>query len=144
MPYGVCDECWSGHNERCTGCPCKMPTLVGEGARPQHWPLRSRPPLRAADQWSVVQSSCPECNGWGWIESDRCTCGTGPSGYYGMHERHCGLEPCPAGCPFIPPAPSCGCSCGCPAPGQRDDDGTLGWCDSCRMNIHPVTAKTEA
>jgi hypothetical protein len=86
---------------------------------------------------------CPECNGWGWIESDRCTCGTGPSGHYGMHEPHCGLEPCPRGCPFIPPAPSCGCPCGCPAPGKRDDDGTPGWCDPCRMNIHPVTAKTE-
>jgi hypothetical protein len=46
---------------------------------------------------------CPECGGNGYIESDRCNCGTGPSGYYGMHERHCGLEPCPRGCPFIAP-----------------------------------------
>jgi hypothetical protein len=30
----------------------------------------------------------------------------------------------------------CACPCSCPAPGQRDDDGTPGWCDSCRMNIH--------
>lgn len=27
---------------------------------------------------------------------DKCTCGTGPSGYYGMHERHCGIIPGPA------------------------------------------------
>jgi putative phage-type endonuclease len=26
------------------------------------------------------------------VEVDRCTCGTGPMGYYGMHERHCGWE----------------------------------------------------
>jgi protein gp37 len=29
-------------------------------------------------------------------EWDECTCGTGPSGYYGMHERHCGLVPGPS------------------------------------------------
>src|SRR6185437_14036518 len=29
-------------------------------------------------------------------EYDGCTCGTGPSGYYGMHERGCGTEPGPA------------------------------------------------
>jgi hypothetical protein len=46
---------------------------------------------------------CPVCAGRGWLESDHCNCGTGPSGYYGMHERHCGLEPCPRGCPFVPP-----------------------------------------
>jgi hypothetical protein len=33
--------------------------------------------------------------------------------------------------------------CGCTASGERDDDGTPGWCDSCRMNIHPATAKAE-
>jgi hypothetical protein len=31
---------------------------------------------------------------------------------------------------------TCTCLCDCLAPGQRDDDGTPGWCDSCRMNIH--------
>jgi len=30
----------------------------------------------------------------------------------------------------------CRCSCGCPAEGQRDDDGSPGWCDGCRMGIH--------
>lgn len=49
---------------------------------------------------------CPTCSGRGWIESDHCNCGTGPSGYYGMHERHCGLEPCPRGCPFVAPGPA--------------------------------------
>jgi len=29
-------------------------------------------------------------------EYDGCTCGTGPEGYYGMHERGCGTEPGPA------------------------------------------------
>lgn len=29
-------------------------------------------------------------------EFDGCTCGTGPSGYYGMHERGCGTMPGPA------------------------------------------------
>ena len=34
----------------------------------------------------------------------------------------------------------CNCPCGCPKPGQRDDDGTPGWCDPCRMNIHAEDA----
>jgi protein gp37 len=29
-------------------------------------------------------------------EYDGCTCGVGPAGYYGMHERGCGTEPGPA------------------------------------------------
>jgi protein gp37 len=29
-------------------------------------------------------------------EYDACTCGAGPGGYYGMHERGCGTEPGPA------------------------------------------------
>lgn len=29
---------------------------------------------------------------WLLPEAGGCNCGTGPSGYYGMHERHCGLE----------------------------------------------------
>jgi hypothetical protein len=47
--------------------------------------------------------ACPECHGNGWIEGPGCNCGVGPAGYYGMHERHCGLEPCPRGCSFVPP-----------------------------------------
>ena len=35
---------------------------------------------------------------------------------------------------------TCTCLCDCPAPGQRDDDGTPGWCDPCRMNIHQSPA----
>lgn len=46
---------------------------------------------------------CPECGGKGYVEGPGCNCGTGPAGYYGMHERYCGLEPCPRGCPFVPP-----------------------------------------
>ena len=39
-------------------------------------------------------------------------------------------------------SPHCTCPCKCPAPGQRDDDGTPGWCDSCRMNIHAADRDT--
>lgn len=49
------------------------------------------------------KTDCPECDGWGEVEVDECTCGVGPSGYYGMHERYCGAEPCPAGCEYVPP-----------------------------------------
>jgi hypothetical protein len=47
---------------------------------------------------------CPECGGKGYTEGPGCNCGVGPSGYYGMHERYCGLEPCPRGCPFVGPS----------------------------------------
>ena len=46
---------------------------------------------------------CPQCGGRGYVEGPRCNCGVGPAGYYGMHERHCGMEPCPLGCPFVAP-----------------------------------------
>ena len=54
----------------------------------------------------VSAPACPECHGTGevWTDPHVCTCGTGPSGYYGMHEPGCGAEPCPAGCPYTPPA----------------------------------------
>lgn len=55
---------------------------------------------------------CPCCSGRGYVEGPGCNCGVGPQGYYGMHERHCGLEPCPRGCTFVGPVtarcPSCG------------------------------------
>ena len=34
-------------------------------------------------------------------EWGECTCGTGPAGYYGMHEQHCGLTPGPAESPAL-------------------------------------------
>jgi hypothetical protein len=37
---------------------------------------------------------------------------------------------------YCPGCERCACPCGCPAPGRSDDDGTPGWCDPCRMNIH--------
>ena len=46
---------------------------------------------------------CPACGGNGYVEGPRCNCGVGPAGYYGMHERYCGMEPCPRGCPFVAP-----------------------------------------
>lgn len=55
---------------------------------------------RASDALPV----CPECNDTGMVWTDGCNCGVGPHGYYGMHERHCGAEPCPAGCPVKPKA----------------------------------------
>ena len=51
-----------------------------------------------------AKPACPECGGSGYVEGPGCNCGVGPSGYYGMHERYCGLEPCPNGCPFNPPS----------------------------------------
>ena len=47
---------------------------------------------------------CPACDGSGYVEGPGCNCGVGPAGYYGMHERYCGLEPCPLGCPFVAPS----------------------------------------
>jgi hypothetical protein len=52
---------------------------------------------RAADAFQV----CPECGDTGMVWTDGCNCGVGPHGYYGMHERHCGAEPCPNGCPVM-------------------------------------------
>jgi hypothetical protein len=48
--------------------------------------------------------ACPagECNGYGEVWVGHCTCGSGPGGYYGIHEPGCGAEPCPAGCEFVP------------------------------------------
>jgi len=46
-------------------------------------------------------TACPECNGTGEVEVGHHTCGTGPDGYYGIHEPGCGTEPCPRGCPYI-------------------------------------------
>lgn len=48
--------------------------------------------------------ACPECHGTGEVEVEGHTCGTGPEGYYGAHEPGCGSEPCPRGCPYVPPA----------------------------------------
>jgi hypothetical protein len=62
---------------------------------------------------------CPECkgNGYIWTEPHQCTCGQGPGGYYGQHERLCGAEPCPRGCEVIPAERRC------------PDDGFCGhWC----------------
>jgi len=46
-----------------------------------------------------LKPKCPECEDTGMVWTDGCNCGVGPHGYCGMHERHCGAEPCPAGCP---------------------------------------------
>jgi hypothetical protein len=49
--------------------------------------------------------TCPECHGTGevWTDPHVCTCGPAGLDGYG-HEPGCGAEPCPAGCPFNPPA----------------------------------------
>ena len=69
----------------------------------------------------------PDCDG----VSCQWTCRG--CGCQNCHEVFCWN--CGAGCP------DCACPCDCPALGQRDDDGTPGWCDSCRMNIHAEAAK---
>ena len=52
---------------------------------------------RAADACPV----CPECEDTGMVWVDTCTCG---SGREFPHERYCGAEPCPNGCPVKPKA----------------------------------------
>jgi hypothetical protein len=44
--------------------------------------------------------ACALCDDTGIVWTDGCNCGVGERGdsRYGMHERHCGAEPCPAGC----------------------------------------------
>ena len=47
---------------------------------------------------------CPICHGTGAVAGGpgcNCAGGTPESSY--MHEPTCGLEPCPRGCPFVPP-----------------------------------------
>lgn len=44
---------------------------------------------------------CPECEDTCAIWFDTCTCGSG--GEF-PHERYCGAEPCPRGCPFVAPS----------------------------------------
>jgi hypothetical protein len=46
---------------------------------------------------------CVECDGTGAVWVDACTCG---SGREFPHERYCGTEQCPNGCPFNPPKPT--------------------------------------
>jgi len=46
--------------------------------------------------------ACPECDGTGMVWVDTCTCGGYGEPYY-QHERYCGAEQCPNGCPFSPP-----------------------------------------
>lgn len=82
-------------------CPVCRDTGVVVSADHDGSPYESACPERIHDG-----KPCPICSDRGWIESDHCNCGTGPSGYYGMHERHCGLEPCPRGCPFVAPGPA--------------------------------------
>lgn len=57
---------------------------------------------RLTEATAETARTCPadECDGTGavWTDPHVCTCGTGPGGYYGIHEPGCGSEPCPAGC----------------------------------------------
>lgn len=48
---------------------------------------------------------CPKCDDTGMVWVERCTCGGYGEPYY-QHERHCGAEQCPNGCPFNPEAVS--------------------------------------
>jgi hypothetical protein len=61
--------------------------------------------LMAAEPPALPDPGCPHCHGLGYTEGPGCNCGAGPGGHFGAHERYCGLEQCPAGCPFVPPRP---------------------------------------
>ena len=50
-------------------------------------------------------AACPECEDTGMVWVERCTCGGYGEPYY-QHERYCGAEQCPNGCPFNPPSPA--------------------------------------
>jgi hypothetical protein len=58
-----------------------------------------------------IPEQCYLCHGSGcvevpdWDDKKDCSCCAGPGSspeYNGMHEYHCGLMPCPAGCPVTP------------------------------------------
>lgn len=71
------------------------PDTKGHATYPRAEAIRMRLAFRRnAEQ----RRPCRECNDTGLVDVDRCNCAVGPSGYYGMHERYCGTEPCPAGC----------------------------------------------
>ena len=65
-----------------------------------------------ADVTGVIDpEQCGFCRGSGvveipdWDHSKDCSCCVGPNPgpeYNGMHEPHCGFEPCPVGCPVKP------------------------------------------
>ena len=48
-----------------------------------------------------MTGACAECDGTGMVWVETCTCG---SGREFPHERYCGAEQCPNGCPFNPPS----------------------------------------
>lgn len=73
---------------------------MGTSVESQPWAQRRIPVLiESARAARVLFLSCEPMVGpvdlsqWLLPEAPGCNCGVGPSGYYGMHERHCGLEP---------------------------------------------------
>jgi protein gp37 len=69
---------------------------LGVSVEDQHW-ADIRIPALCETPAAVRFLSCEPLLGAVKIpfaeETDRCNCGAGPQGYYGMHERHCGVEP---------------------------------------------------
>lgn len=54
--------------------------------------------VREYDDLLDILRACKECGGTGLVEAGCCNCagGTPESSY--LHERYCGVEPCPEGC----------------------------------------------
>ena len=53
------------------------------------------------DALREITGTCAECKGTGMVDGDgSCNCGSPADISVGYsHERYCGAEPCPAGCP---------------------------------------------
>jgi hypothetical protein len=88
---------WCGARERFLGTPTDAP---------EYWP--DKVSAAGVVAWIIEHvkacprkalPACPVCYGTGMVEADppSCTCGTSQPGY--PHERYCGAEPCPRGCP---------------------------------------------
>jgi len=54
----------------------------------------------AALKHDLPRPACSTCDDTGMVWIETCTCG---SGIEFPHERYCGAEQCPNGCPFNPP-----------------------------------------
>jgi hypothetical protein len=92
-PTGNCEACWhlwSVHGpDGCTGKVYPSYSLTGEPCTCEHTGA------------AVVTGTCTGCDGTGMVWVETCTCG---SGMDFPHERYCGAEQCPNGCPFNPPS----------------------------------------
>lgn len=83
------------HKERKGTWGFGYPDTKGYATYPRAEAIRMRLAFRRNAE---ARRPCRECNDTGLVDANGCNCAVGPSGYYGMHERYCGSEPCPRGC----------------------------------------------